>query len=144
MDTRSMRDAHNKEPIQKIRTNIPRKRIAKPQSQFPHSCVCERFIYSHHRSAYSPDSPAGNMWTDPGCSVQGCLNLFHGSPKPVSGLLTHGLTVAQTCSKPVSWVFTLAAWVFKHVMGFKPVSWGSNPLHGCPNLKGFQTCYIDV
>jgi hypothetical protein len=28
------------------------------QSQFPHSCVCERFIYSHHRSAYSA---GGNM-----------------------------------------------------------------------------------
>ncbi len=28
-------------------TNIPRKRIARPQSRFPHSCVCERFVYSH-------------------------------------------------------------------------------------------------
>jgi hypothetical protein len=34
-------------------TNIPKKGIAQPQSQFPHSCVCERFIYSHVRSAYS-------------------------------------------------------------------------------------------
>jgi hypothetical protein len=25
---------------------ISRKGIACPQSQFPHSCVCERFIYS--------------------------------------------------------------------------------------------------
>jgi hypothetical protein len=25
----------------------------RPQSQFPHSYVCERFIYSHNRSAYS-------------------------------------------------------------------------------------------
>ncbi len=40
-------------------TNIPRKGIARSQSQFPHACVCERFIYS----AYSA---AGNMWTDPG------------------------------------------------------------------------------
>ncbi len=31
----------------------PRKGIARPQSQFPHSCVCERFMYSHDRSAYS-------------------------------------------------------------------------------------------
>jgi hypothetical protein len=45
------------------KTNIPRKRIAQPQSQFPHSCVCERFIYSHHRFAYSA---ATNMWTAPG------------------------------------------------------------------------------
>ncbi len=26
---------------------IPFRGIARPQSQFPHSCVCERFIYSH-------------------------------------------------------------------------------------------------
>ncbi len=43
----------------KFETNIPRKGIARPQSQFPHSCVCERFIYS-------ANSAAGNMWTDPG------------------------------------------------------------------------------
>ncbi len=29
------------------------KGIAQPQSQFPHSCVCKQFIYSHDRSAYS-------------------------------------------------------------------------------------------
>jgi hypothetical protein len=32
-------------------TNIPRKGISGSQSQFPHSCVCERFIYSHDRPA---------------------------------------------------------------------------------------------
>jgi hypothetical protein len=37
----------------KFETNIPRKGIVRPQSQFPHSCVCERFIYSHDQSAYS-------------------------------------------------------------------------------------------
>ncbi len=37
----------------KFETNVPRKGIARPQSQFPHSCVCERFIYSHNRPAYS-------------------------------------------------------------------------------------------
>ena len=42
---------------------VPRKGIARPQSQFTHSCVCERFIYSQNRTAYSA---AGNMWTDPG------------------------------------------------------------------------------
>ncbi len=35
------------------KTNIPRKGNARPQSQLPHSWVCERFIYSHDRSAYS-------------------------------------------------------------------------------------------
>ena len=33
---------------------IPRKGIAQPQSQFPHSSVCERSIYSHVRSTYFP------------------------------------------------------------------------------------------
>ncbi len=31
---------------------IPRKGIAWPHSQFLHSCVCERFIYSQDRSTY--------------------------------------------------------------------------------------------
>jgi hypothetical protein len=44
---------HCKDTILKIfETNIPRKGITRPQSQFPHSCVCDRFIYSHDRSAY--------------------------------------------------------------------------------------------
>jgi hypothetical protein len=42
-----------KTQYQKIETNIPSKGIARPQSQFPHLCVCERFIYSHDWSAYS-------------------------------------------------------------------------------------------
>ncbi len=33
---------------------IPLLWIFRPQSQFPHSCVCERFIYSHDRSTYFP------------------------------------------------------------------------------------------
>ncbi len=36
-----------------FKTNIPRKGIAWPQSKFPHSCVSERFINSHDRSAFS-------------------------------------------------------------------------------------------
>jgi hypothetical protein len=30
----------------KLETNIPRRGIARHKSQFPHSCVCQRFIYS--------------------------------------------------------------------------------------------------
>ncbi len=42
---------------------IPRKGIARPQSQFPHSCVCERFLYSHYRSTYFPAAEyADRMW----------------------------------------------------------------------------------
>ncbi len=51
-----------KNQYQKFETNIPRKEIAQPKSQFPHSCVRERFIYSHNRYAYSA---AWNMLTDP-------------------------------------------------------------------------------
>ncbi len=35
---------------------IPRKGIARPQSQYPYPCVCERFIYSHVRSTYCPEA----------------------------------------------------------------------------------------
>jgi hypothetical protein len=47
----------------KFEINIPRKGISGYQSQFPHSCVCGRIIYSHDGSAFSA---RGNMWTDPG------------------------------------------------------------------------------
>ncbi len=54
---------HCKDTIPKIETNIPRKGIAWPQSQFSHPCVCDRLIYFHDRSAYSA---AGKYVTDPG------------------------------------------------------------------------------
>ena len=40
-------DRHSKESILKFETVIPRKGIMRPQYQFPHSCVCARFIYSY-------------------------------------------------------------------------------------------------
>jgi hypothetical protein len=52
-----------KKKFRKLEANIPRKGISGPQSQFPHSCVCERIIYSHDGAALSA---GGNMWTDPG------------------------------------------------------------------------------
>ncbi len=39
--------------FQKFETKIPWKGTVRPQSQFPHSCVCEPFIYSNDWSAYS-------------------------------------------------------------------------------------------
>ncbi len=42
-----------KTQYRKFETNFPRKGTAWPQSQFPHSCVCERDIYFQDRSAYS-------------------------------------------------------------------------------------------
>jgi hypothetical protein len=38
---------------------IPRKGITRPQSHFPRSCICERFIYSQDRSTYFPASRIG-------------------------------------------------------------------------------------
>jgi hypothetical protein len=34
-----------KTKCRKFETNIPRKEISGPQSQFPHSCVCEQIIH---------------------------------------------------------------------------------------------------
>jgi hypothetical protein len=53
-------------PVPRTATQIPfiysqKRKMVLPQSKFQHSCVCERFIYSHNRSAYSA---AGNMWTE--------------------------------------------------------------------------------
>ncbi len=53
-------DATNRDTLYKInptlqrqfRLYIPFLGIARPQPQFPHSCVCERFIYSQDRSTY--------------------------------------------------------------------------------------------
>jgi hypothetical protein len=45
---------------QKFEINNPRKGIARPQSQSPHSCACERVIHSHDRSAY----PAAEKYVD--------------------------------------------------------------------------------
>jgi hypothetical protein len=36
----------------KFETNVPINETARPRSQFPHSCICERFIYSHYWFAY--------------------------------------------------------------------------------------------
>ncbi len=48
---------------QKFETNIHRKGIAQPQFQFPHSCVCERFRYSHDRLASSAAGKyVGRSW----------------------------------------------------------------------------------
>ncbi len=42
-----------KTQYRKFEPIIPRKGIEWHQSQFPHSCVCERFIYSHNWPAFS-------------------------------------------------------------------------------------------
>ncbi len=46
---------HNTENSRQIfpGKELPEKELRAPQSQFPHSCLCERFIYSQDLSAYS-------------------------------------------------------------------------------------------
>jgi len=44
---------HCKDTILKIWNKYSQKRNFAASEQFPHSCVCERFIYSHDRPAYS-------------------------------------------------------------------------------------------
>ncbi len=43
----------SKAVYRKFETIIPRNETSRLQSQFLHSCFCDRFIYSHDRSAYS-------------------------------------------------------------------------------------------
>jgi hypothetical protein len=51
-------ETHCKDKISKFRNKYYQKGISGSQSQFPHSCDCERFIYFQNRSAYSA---GGNM-----------------------------------------------------------------------------------
>ncbi len=53
---------HCKELIPKIRNKYSFSGNCAATVPISTSCVRERFVYSHHRSAYSA---SGNMWTDP-------------------------------------------------------------------------------
>ncbi len=47
----------------KIRFMYPGNETARPHSQFPHLCICERFIFSHDRSTYfAPAKLADRSW----------------------------------------------------------------------------------
>ncbi len=50
----------------KYETNIPRNKTARPRSKFLHSCICERNIYSHDRSAYFAALPLLRLRADRG------------------------------------------------------------------------------
>ncbi len=65
-----------KTQCRKFETNIPRKGIARPQSQFSHLCVCERFIYSHNQSACSAaGKKVDRSWEYINCSqTHECVN----------------------------------------------------------------------
>jgi hypothetical protein len=62
---------------------IPFLGIARPQSQFPHSCVWERFIYYQDRSPYFPEK---NMQIDRRSQTRECLNWDRGRPVPFLGI----------------------------------------------------------
>jgi hypothetical protein len=87
---------------QKFETNIHRKGIVRSQSQFPHSCVCERFIFSQDRFAYSA---TGNMRTYPGniyvnlSQTHECGNLDWGRTFSFLGI-HNGIFVAVQWSNP--------------------------------------------
>ncbi len=86
---RSISACTAKNQCRKLKPNIPRKWIARPQSQFPNSCVCERLLCSHDRSAYSA---GGKMWTDPGntyinrSQIHECGNWDWGRAIPRKGI----------------------------------------------------------
>ncbi len=54
-----------KTQYRKFETKIPRKEIARPLSQLPHSCVCVRFTV-YIPAIGLPILLKGNMWSDPG------------------------------------------------------------------------------
>jgi hypothetical protein len=57
MSVNKKSDRHYFDTVQKIHLCISKKgvdSVARRQSQFPHSCFCERFIYSQDRSTYFP------------------------------------------------------------------------------------------
>ncbi len=70
--------------------------IARPQSQFPYSCVCERFIYSQDRSTYFP---AAEQTDDHGnrSKTQECGNWTE-APQFLSGNICFELSVLCLCS----------------------------------------------
>ncbi len=70
----------------KFEQNIPRKGISRLQSQFPHSCVCERLIYSHDRSAYSPTGECGPILGISRSQTHECRNWDLGRATPFLGI----------------------------------------------------------
>ncbi len=97
-----------KTQYQKFETNIPRKGIARPQSQFPHSCVCERFIYFHNRSAYSAAGKyVDRLWEYINRSqTHECGNWDWGCAIPFLG--THKWDFC--CSVVITWIYRKTDW----------------------------------
>ncbi len=65
-----------KTQYRKFETNISRKGIAQPQSQFLHSCVCKRFILYVNPDERSACSVAGKYVDDPG-NLYGTVKIAH-------------------------------------------------------------------
>jgi hypothetical protein len=84
-----------KDTMQKLQRNfdlcVPRKGTARPQPQFPHSCVCEQFIYSHDRSTYFPVAEyAGRSWEYINRTQKhDCMNWVFGRAVPFLGIYVY-------------------------------------------------------
>ncbi len=85
------RSSHYKETITKI---------ARTQSQFPHSSVCERFIYSHNRAAYSsPGKYVDRSWEYINHSqTHECRNWDRGHAIPRKGIHKWDFRCSALCS----------------------------------------------
>ncbi len=70
---------------------IPFLGMARPQSKFPHSCVCERLIFSQYRSAYF-------NW-DCGCAI------------PFLGIFVSNFSVLVLCSVESSRITLPDSWI---------------------------------
>ncbi len=83
---------------------IPFLDIARPQSQFPHSCVFDRFIYSQDRSTYflqkNRQVDRGNVGTLRINSSQTheCGNWYCGRAIPILGIFVSNFGIGSLCS----------------------------------------------
>jgi hypothetical protein len=106
-----------KTKCRKFETNIPRKGISGPQSQFPHSCVCARIIYSHDGLPFLLEEicgcgpilgifiPRKGIYKR-NCRCSVCDNLSEGAPQscyysvPPSHLLDSSISFSEGTSEP--------------------------------------------
>jgi hypothetical protein len=88
-----------------FKTNIPRNETARPRPQFLHSCICERFIYSHDRSTNAIQQIGGPIvgiyksFTD---TVHECRSWEHGHAVSFLGLFVSNFRYSLIYTKHFS------------------------------------------